>query len=233
MSGTYMDLHVPPTLVTFAVGIVNANRVVSQEFKQHNSKVVLLPLERDENEMPDFVAMEKNFVRVTELIKAGVILAAQVVKVGGLAAAISKMSFGNKIGMDFIQEIEPADLFRPNYGALLLEVAESVEMEHEFRGVEYSLIGHTWDSQVISVNNTEIDINEAFEVWEKPLEKIFPTKTNACGKLKLKIFDQGTKGKSQVSVVKPRIFIPVFPGTNCEYDSARAFEKAGGWWILW
>ncbi|WP_373323046.1 phosphoribosylformylglycinamidine synthase [Desulforamulus aquiferis] len=230
MSGTYMDLHVPPTLVAFAVGIVNANRVVSQEFKQHNSKVVLLPLKRDENEMPDFMAMEKNFVRVTELIKAGVILAAQVVKVGGLAAAISKMSFGNKIGMDFKQEIEPADLFRPDYGALLLEVAENVELDHEFRGVEYSLIGHTRDSQVISVNNTEIDINEAFEVWEKPLEKIFPTKTvtNACGKLKLKIFDQGTKGKSQVSVVKPRIFIPVFPGTNCEYDSARAFEKAGG-----
>lgn len=229
MSGTYMDLHVPPTLVSFAVGIVSAGKVVSQEFKSTNSKVILLPIKRDKNELPDFEAMENSFRKVSELINSGLILSSQVVKVGGLAAAISKMTFGNRIGINITQEIDPVTLFRPEYGSIILEVDENVDFAQEFGESAYSLIGHTQLRQTISVNNIDIDIKDALELWEKPLEKIFATRTETNGQEPKPIwFDGRNNSAPKITVARPRIFIPVFPGTNCEYDSAKAFENAGG-----
>lgn len=229
MSGTFKDLNVPPTLVAFAVTALDVGRVVSPEFKKANSKVVLVPVARDENALPVFDELKKSFSRVTELIRAGQVLAAQTVRVGGLAAAVSKMSFGNKIGMMFNEYIDPRSLFTPDYGSIVLEIDEKVDLNEAFAGVKYRLLGITHDKAVISVNGAEIDINSALEEWEKPLEKIFPTKTKPILEKPQSVLYEGRNtAKPAVSVARPRIFIPVFPGTNCEYDSAGAFEKAGG-----
>ncbi|MFZ5639852.1 MAG: phosphoribosylformylglycinamidine synthase [Bacillota bacterium] len=229
MSGTFKDLHVPPTLVAFAAAALDVTKVVSPEFKRANSKVVLVPITRDEQEMPDFAAVERNFAKTAELIQAGKVLAAQVVKTGGLAAAVSKMSFGNRIGMAFADEVDPRSLFTPDYGSIILEMDENEDLAAAFGPVEYRVLGSTRERTAITVNGTEISIDEAFAAWEQPLEKIFPTKAEEItGQPKSIACDRRNAAKPAVVVARPRIFIPVFPGTNCEYDSARAFEKAGG-----
>jgi len=229
MSGTFKDLNVPPTLVAFAVDVVDVEKVISPEFKRVDSKVVLVPMVRDEHELPDFAVLEKNFAKITELIQAGRVLAAQTVRYGGLAAAVSKMSFGNKIGMAFDGSADMRSLFAPDYGALVLEMAESEDLAAVFGPVEYRVLGSTQENAAINVNGGEISIDEAFAAWEQPLEKVFPTRTEpVSGQPGQVLYDRRNTGKPAVSVARPGIFIPVFPGTNCEYDSARAFEKAGG-----
>ncbi|RJX23180.1 MAG: phosphoribosylformylglycinamidine synthase [Dethiobacter sp.] len=232
MSGTFMDLHVPPTLVAFAVNVVDARKVVSQEFKGAGSKVVLLPVTRDENELPDFAMMERNFAKITALIRSGGVLAAHTVKTGGVAAAVTKMAFGNRIGMVFTEPVDPARLFTPEYGSIILEIAANVDLQEAFGDFGYKLLGYTREKTAISVNNLEIPLDGAFAEWEKPLEKIFPTKTEPlAARPEHAGFNRRSprqRGASAAAAARPRIFIPVFPGTNCEYDSARAFEKAGG-----
>ncbi|ADG81689.1 phosphoribosylformylglycinamidine synthase [Thermincola potens] len=229
MSGTFKDLHVPPTLVAFAAGVVKVDKVVSPEFKKAGSKVVLVPAARDAKEMPDFDRLAANFSRVYELIQSGKVLAAHSVRMGGLAAAVSKMAFGNRIGMVFTAKMEPADLFTPDYGSIVLELDEKINLEEVFGSVHYKVLGYTSEKAVLQVNGVEIGLAEAIAEWEKPLEKIFPTRTDAISeKPKTAWFTGRNTGKPAIPMARPRIFIPVFPGTNCEYDSARAFEKAGG-----
>ncbi|MCL4440053.1 MAG: phosphoribosylformylglycinamidine synthase subunit PurQ, partial [Firmicutes bacterium] len=229
MSGTFKDLHVPPTLVAFAVDTLDVNRAVSPEFKQFNSQVVLVPMARDENEQPDFTKLRRNYAKITELIRGGCVLAAHTVRTGGLAAAISKMSFGNRIGMDFAEYINPRSLFTPDCGSILLEIDEKIDISKVLDGAVYTVIGRTRDKAAIAVNSVEIDIADAFNEWTKPLEKIFPTKAETLsGQPETMLFDKRNPGKPAINVARPRIFLPVFPGTNCEYDTARAFEKAGG-----
>ncbi|QZY55709.1 phosphoribosylformylglycinamidine synthase [Crassaminicella profunda] len=226
MSGTFKDIHVPPTLVAFAVDTVDVRRVISPEFKKINSKVVLVPLRRDENELPDFKALDQNFSMITSLIKNGKVLSAQSIRNGGLGAAISKMSFGNKIGVVF-EEIDQNALFLPQYGSILLEIDEKEEIEKILQGIEYKVLGTTKEN-IIRVNGVEILIEDALKTWEKPLEKVFPTKEFVEGTPKNIYYEAGTKKKTSIKIAKPRIFIPAFPGTNCEYDTAKVFEKAGG-----
>lgn len=229
MSGTFMELNVPPTLVAFAVDVVNAEKIISSEFKRIKSRVVLVPLLRDEEELPDFTLLDRNFGKVTSLIQAGKILAAKTVGIGGIAAAISKMSFGNRIGVIFTSETEPPKLFTADYGSLILEIDGQVDLEEALGEVEYQILGLTQEKPVIAVNGIEISLSDAFAKWTTPLEKIFPTKTEAIlEKPKQVHFVGRNTKKSAISLAKPRVLIPVFPGTNCEYDSARAFEKAGG-----
>lgn len=229
MSGTFKDLNVPPTLVAFAVDVLDVSKVVSPEFKRDNSKVVLIPIARDEQELPDFARLQSNFAKVTELIQAGLILAAHTVKTGGVAEAISKMCFGNRIGMVFSETVELRSLFTPDYGAIIVEMDAKADLTAAFGPVQYKVLGHTQVKPVISVNDTEIDLETAFAAWEKPLEKVFPTRTESIKENPRDVyFERKNIIKPAVKVAKPRIFIPVFPGTNCEYDTARAFEKAGG-----
>jgi len=229
MSGTFKDLNVPPTLVAFAVDVVNVGKVVSPEFKKAKSNVVLVPMVRDEQELPDFNRLEKNFAKVTELIQAGKVLSAHTVRMGGLAEAISKMSFGNRIGMVFAGKVEPRSLFTPDYGSFVLEMDEKLDPGEAFGTVEYRLLGQTGEKAVIAVNGIEIDIEEAYASWSEPLEKVFPTKTEESYERPHTIYsaERNTR-KPAVTVARPRILMPVFPGTNCEYDTARAFAKAGG-----
>lgn len=229
MSGTFKDMTVPPTLVSFAVGIVNANNVVSTEFNKAGSNVALIVLERDENDMPDFEQLDKNYTRLHQLIGQGKVLSAHTIRTGGLSEAISKMCFGNKIGFGFNGPVEPNSLFTPDYGSIVIEIPEGEDVEQLLRGLNYKLLGSTQKEGYIYVNGLKIALDNLIEKWEKPLERIFTTRTEEIqGTPKTYSYNVSRTAKAGRNIAKPRVFIPVFPGTNCEYDTARAFEKAGG-----
>ncbi len=229
MSGTFKDLNVPPTLVAFAVNVVDVSKVVSPEFKQVNSKIVLLPVARDQQEVPIFEQLTQNYNKVTALIENGQVLAAHSVRLGGIAEAISKMAFGNKLGMIFTEQVQAESLFTPEYGSIVLELDEQTNLAEVMGDVAYQVLGHTQEVPVIELNGTKIMLAEALEAWTKPLEKIFPTQAEEIkGTVQQVSYSQRNTRKPVITVAQPRIFMPVFPGTNCEYDTAKAFEKAGG-----
>ncbi|MBP2650788.1 MAG: phosphoribosylformylglycinamidine synthase [Firmicutes bacterium] len=229
MSGTFLDLTVPPTLVAFAAVPVDVRQVVSQELKTIGSKVVLLTVKRDEHELPDFSVLANNYTKLQQVIADGKVLATYTVKTGGIAAAISKMAFGNKIGMVFDRTMTNNELFSPNYGAVVLEMLSDVDCAAVFGEGTYEELGHTQERAVITVNGIEITLEQALAAWEKPLEGTFPTQATAALKVKNDAINYVNRNlrRPAVKVAKPRVFIPVFPGTNCEDDSARAFVKAG------
>ena len=224
MSGTFKDLDVPPTLVSFAVDVTKFDNVISPEFKKTNTKIVKLTTKFDENDLPDFNELTKNFDKVTELIKDKKVISAATVGFGGTAAAISKMSFGNDIGA----VINDDDLYDTHYGSFILEV--DGDPNALFDGYDFKVIGKTADSGNITANGTEISIEKAKEAWFKPLEKVFPTnyyKPFEKKDISVKPFNIIEKRTSSLSLAAPRVLMPVFPGTNCEYDTLRAFERAG------
>ncbi|MEL1134741.1 phosphoribosylformylglycinamidine synthase [Desulfitobacterium sp. THU1] len=227
MSGSFMDLNVPPTLVAFAVGVLHTDHVVSQEFKEAGSQVVLVSSRRDENEVIDFEHLTRNFNKVHELIQSGKVYASHTVKMGGLAAALTKMAFGNRLGMKFLTPMAMEDLFRADYGSLVLEIPESGNLEELFGEVNYKVLGSTQAKPAIELDGFEIALADALAVWEKPLEKIFPTQTTQVGLPQNFSYGERNLHRPSTKIAKPRVFIPVFPGTNCEYDSRKAFEKAG------
>jgi len=229
MSGTFRDLNVPPTLVAFAVDVVDVNNVTSPEFKQEDSQVVIVPAPRLNDGMPDFARLKENFARVTSLIHSGRVLAGQTVGMGGVAAALSKMSFGNRIGLALENVVDVRSLFTPDYGSIVLEIGKEVDLSEAFGPVEFKVLGRTTGGPVITLNGAGINIEEAFVAWEKPLEKVFPTKTPVISDQPVEVrYERRNSAKPRVTVARPRIFMPVFPGTNCEYDTGKAFEKAGG-----
>mgnify|MGYP001175485342 FL=1 len=231
MSGTFKDMDVPPTLVAFAVDTVDVNHVISTEFKKAGSKVVLVPLKKDCDGLPDFEQLKASYTRIYSLIRSGKILAASAVKAGGIAEAISKMCFGNMIGFAFEGLDDLSALFRPDYGSIVVEVPGDEDPAGLFDGIEHRLLGYTREKPEIRINGVSISLKEALESWEKPLEDVFPTRPREKAEPQADpdrgLFMGGTGRKSRIRVARPRVFIPVFPGTNCEYDTARAFEKAG------
>ena len=230
MSGSFKELDVPPTLVAFAVAPVDAARVISPEFKKPGNRVVLVPAIRDSAAMPDFAAVNGAFASVAALIADKKVLSARTVRLGGVAAAISTMAFGNRIGFEFLPDISREQLFRPDHGSILLELASDENQAAALAGMEYVVLGSTCDKPVISVMGTEIPLDAAQQAWEKTLEKVFPTTAEQGRETAVfKPFSGSAAGnKAKAPMTRPRIVIPVFPGTNCEYDSVRAFEKAGG-----
>ncbi|MDO9573618.1 MAG: phosphoribosylformylglycinamidine synthase, partial [Candidatus Contubernalis sp.] len=230
MSGTFMDLDVPPTLVAFAVAAMEAEKTVSQEFKKAGSRVVLVQVPRGERDhMPNFSILKKNFDRISQLISKGLVLSSHTIGMGGLAAAISKMAFGNRVGMVFSENLDPQNLFMPDYGSIILEVEERTDLQEVFDGLQYILLGHTSFKEVITLNGVDIDLKEAVEAWSNPLEKVFPNRINDQKEKPPQISYKGKNTiKPRVQIARPRVFIPIFPGTNCEYDTARVFKKAGG-----
>jgi len=229
MSGTFKELSVPPTLVAFAVDVVKANQVISPEFKLVGSQVVLVPLVRNEYELPEFAALGRNYEAITKLIATGKVVAAHTVKVGGLAAAISKMSFGNRIGMVFTSEISTKELLAANYGSMILEMPAGVDVQKVVGDMLCTILGYTQQQPVLEINGSTIEIALAQKTWEQPLESVFPTQAGTIvGKPPQVLFSKSHAQQPRANVARPRVFIPVFPGTNCEYDSARAFEMAGG-----
>ncbi len=237
MSGTFMDLHVPPTLVAFAVAAADAGeggkKIISQEFKKAGSKVVFVPVSLDDKtQIPNFDDLKKNFAHINRLMARGLVLASHTVGIGGLAGAISKMAFGNRVGMVFSQTPGFKELFNPSYGSLILEMDASADLEQEFAGVPYRLLGHTSAKEQIDIGGLEISLQEARQEWQRPLEKIFPGSTSFAAfsnKPPQISFYGGNAGqwRCRGAASRPRVFIPIFPGTNCEYESARAFTRAG------
>ena len=228
MSGTFKDMDVPPTLVSFAVNIVDSNAVISQEFKATNSHVVVIPAVRDENELPDFEILKQNYKKVHKLIKRGKVLSSYTVKQGGVAEAISKMCFGNKIGFTFNKKFGEKALFSPDYGSIILEIAKDQDVEKLMGKTKYVTVGYTTGEEQIVYKDLTFTLDKVINRWTKPLEAVFPTKTDVGKKtFELMAFNERNTKSPIIKVAKPKVFIPVFPGTNCEYDSARAFEKAG------
>ena len=227
MSGTFKDLNVPPTLVSFAVDVAKAGNIISSEFKKVGSPIVKLTTDYDEYDLPDFDKLIKNYEKVNELIKDKKIISSYTLGVGGIGAVISKMAFGNKIGA----KVNSEDLFDYSYGSFIFEMdCDKAEVEKLFDGFNFEIIGETIEDEKFIVNGTEISMSEALEAWVKPLEKIFPTMLYDKAEEKdvaIKEFNVIEKKTSGKGIVSPRVFIPVFPGTNCEYDSQKAFQKAG------
>ncbi len=229
MSGTFKDINVPPTLVSFAVCVEDIKNVISPEFKKADSKVILVKIKKDENYIPDFEDIKNKYSKIHELVLSGKVLSAHTVGYGGVAEAITKMTFGNKIGFTTVgSTIFDSNLFfAPKYGDIVLEVdnLDNIDMP-------YLLIGETIAQKKISLNNSyNIRIDEMLNEWVKPLNVIFPIKKDVEGKIKDYQYTSGNKVKCSVvnatTVAMPRVFIPVFPGTNCEYDTKKAFERAG------
>lgn len=227
MSGTFKDLNVPPSLISFAVCVEDIENIISPEFKKAGSKVILVKAKKDENYIPDFNDIKNKYSKIHDLIKSGKVLSAHTVGYGGVAEAISKMSFGNKIGFSTIGStiFDSNFYFAPKYGDIILEVDNLDNLD-----IPYLVIGETITQKKISINNSyNIRIDEMINEWSKPLDKIFPIKKDIEGKIKDYQYTAGNKiaKSNKASIAKPRVFIPVFPGTNCEYDTKRAFERAG------
>ena len=237
MSGTFNDISVPPTLVSFAVSMTTAENVISPEFKKAGNNIYLVRTAYDENDLPDLKELKKNFDFITENIKNKKIVSAAAIKNGGLSEAVAKMAFGNKLGADIKSDgiIGENEWFKAEYGTFIVETAEKFDYENAV------LLGNVITEEKIVIDNKfEINLDELIEEWEKPLEKIFPTRKEIenchllphCNGTKYKkselIERENVISSFSNSIAKPRVFIPVFPGTNCEYDLERAFNREGG-----
>ncbi len=226
MSGSFNDLDVPPTLVCFAVTMTKASKTVSSIFKKSNSKVVLLPLPIDEQSLlPDWDKTKELFNNVYEKTRNGQFLATSVVKEGGAAACICKMAFGNKQGFKFNDDVDFKTLFAPLSSSFVVELSDTANLD----GIEYIELGTTCDCENFIIDNETIAIDELIAKWTGTLEGVFATKAKNTPKMKQEIplFNERSNKAPAIKVAKPKVVIPAFPGTNCEVDTARAFEKAG------
>ena len=231
MSGTFENLNVPPTLVAFAVATLRANEALSPEFKYPNNKVIMVPVPHDAQDLPVFSRLNTNFAKIHQLVQDKKVFSAMSVGRGGIAAAISKMCLGNNLGFKFTSFIPQDDLFKPLYGTMLLEVASAFDTAANLQGTGAVEIGRTRDVPSIITDLDTIVLSDVREAFTEPLEKIFPTTvpqiTRQIDRPTYAPYTQGKFVGSSVKIAKPRVCIPVFPGTNCEYDSARAWERAG------
>ena len=228
MSGSFGNLDVPPTLVAFAVGIEKAKNIISAEFKKVGSKLVLLMAEKNEDFTLKVNQYKRNLERLYELILEGKVISASSVKFGGVAETISKMAFGNKIGVEFFN-LSKEELFGLNYGTLVLEVNQEVNINKEFKGCAYKAIGYTTEEETITSKDFDLNLklNILENAYEKNLSKVFKIKTNDKNeKVKEVLYKESNNKSPVIKIAKPKVVIPVFPGTNCEYDCEREFKKA-------
>lgn len=219
MSGSFEDIHVPPTLISFAVSTAKVNNVVTDEFKAAGDKVYLLAPEYDENGMPIYENIRKVFDHMESLIASGKVKAVYTLGMKGLGEALCKMSFGNRIG--FAAQENLHHLFKPVYGAFVFEASEELDTFAK-------LIGCTTEEYTLQINGETVDLQEIQQKWEATLEPVYPRITKAPQETVPTYNYQCVERKtSSIKLAQPRVLIPVFPGTNCEYDTARAFERAG------
>ncbi len=226
MSGTFETIDVPPTLVSFAVAMTKASKTISAEFKKAGSKVIYVPVPEDKATlMPKWDELKAMYNAVYELMDKGEVLSASVVKEGGAAASVCKACFGNNFGFKFANELSSDELFAPLSGSLILELKDGAKIADD---VLYYPLGEVTENEEIEINGEKIKIAEILGEWTAPLEKVFPTKAQ-CPKMgrSAELFTERNTKAPVIKVAKPKVFIPVFPGTNCEVDTARAFEKAG------
>ena len=226
MSGTFKDLDVPPTLISFAVTYGKHQEIITPELKKTDSYIVLFDAKRDEHEMPDFEALKTAYDSILEGIKRGEIISAYAVGEGGVATALSKMAFGNKIGFSIDSDLG-AKMFEANLGSLVLEVTGSSDQINSLSASQFNWIGRTTTQFEFILHGSKVDGDKALVSFISPMESVFPTVHGGKGKVEKVSCHERITHKPKITTLKPRVFIPVFPGTNCEYDTARAFEKAG------
>ncbi|WP_306597767.1 phosphoribosylformylglycinamidine synthase [Geothrix sp. 21YS21S-2] len=226
MSGTFKDLDVPPTLVAFAVDVVRADQVTSPEFKGPGHAVVLIDLLRTEEALPDWEVLDKTYAHAARLVREGRVLAARTVGMDGLAPALSIMAFGNGVGLE-LECREPSHWFAPRPGALVLEL--DGDLEELLDGLAWTRLGTTRAEPVIRTKGMVLPLDRAMAAWEAPLEPIFPTRLEGAAPA-LPPFQprvlHAPRGPA-LGLARPRVVLTVFPGTNCEYDTAQVFERAG------
>ena len=226
MSGSFENLDVPPTLVSFAVAMTKASKTISAEFKKAGSTVIYVPVpEEKASRMPDWEKLKAMYRAVYALMQEGKVLAAYTVKEGGAAAAVAKMAFGNRIGFAFAKDLTADELYAPLNGSLILELVDGAALDSE---VLWYTLGTTTQEDAITVNGVTLPLDSLIEAWTGTLEGVFPMKA-ACPRPQydISLYTERSTASPLIKTARPKVFIPVFPGTNCEVDTARAFEKAG------
>ena len=234
MSGSFNEIDVPPTLVSFAVDVAKEGDIITPELKAVGNQLVLFSIERDSYDLPVYAQVMKLYAVLHELIGKGAVVSAYALDGKGLAAAVSKMAFGNKLGVTIEKEVSEETLFAPGFGNIVAEVpVEKVGIVKEtlkaagLSGNE-ELVGWVNEEQSFCYGGMKLALDEAIAAWSGTLEKVFPTRvTDNKDELDTGIYQADSIYVCKHKVAKPTVFIPVFPGTNCEYDSARAFERAG------
>lgn len=230
MSGTFMDLEVPPSLISFAVGVMDGRDTISNEFKKAGHTVVFLPASCDEHEVIDYDALKKLLASLHKDILSKRVITAGVVKEGGVAAAISAMCLGNELGFSFVKPfLHEECLFTLQPAGFLVELEDGADAEEVFAGTDLLVLGTLTDEGKVVVNDTEISLAEIEAAYTKTLDKIFPMKAPRKEKkdVRMPAYTNDLPLTAPYNVAKPTVFIPVFPGINCEYDTAAAFEAAG------
>ena len=226
MSGTFNEIDVPPTLVSFAVDVAKIQDVITPELKKAGNKLVWLRAPRDQYDLPDYAGIMDQYEKLHNDIQAGKVVSAYALDRHGIAAAVSKMAFGNALGVKIEHNLDPRDFFAPGFGDIIMEVpADKVGQ----LSITYTLIGEVTDDGKFSYGNTVITEKEAEEAWKGTLERVFKTTSGEDNEKQAKddLYHAENIYVCKHKVAKPLVFIPVFPGTNCEYDSTRAFERAG------
>ena len=228
MSGTFNHIDVPPTLVSFAVDIAKQGEIVTPELKKAGNKLVRFEIEKDDFDIPMYGAVAELYAAIHELTASGVIVSAYALDAKGVAAAVSKMAFGNRLGVTLESGLSVDKVFGNGLGDIIAEIpAESLALLEE-KELDYSVIGTVTEEPIFVFGDVRITMDEALEAWTSKLEKVFATKAE---KDKTAVDSPLYKADSiyvcKHRIAKPTVFIPVFPGTNCEYDSAKAFERAG------
>ncbi len=228
MSGTFEDIHVPPTLVSFAVATDKVDNIISPEFKKTGSTIALLKLDIDEKGMVDFKQLKSNYSLIKELINKGDIISASTVKFGGIARSIAEMTMGNKIGFRF-NEISKEDLFKPLYGSIIVELKSNEILSDIKKQIEPSLVslGVTMEEKHIELNGEIIELDSLVKDFEEPLDEVFPVYREEVSKENIN-YTGGSIITKKTSIAKPRVLIPIFTGTHGEYDMAKSFENFGG-----
>ena len=230
MSGTFNDaehgeINVPPTLVSFAVDVATHKDIITPEFKKPGSKIVVFKVEKDQYDLPVYEQIMDGYDKLRQDIQAGRIISAYAVEGHGMAEAVSKMAFGNKLGVKIEHNVDPRDFFAPGWGNIVCEVPDGKVGE---LAITYTVIGEVTDKGTFEYSNTVITMDEALKAWTETLEDVFPTESGVKqAEVPNQVYDAKEIYICKNKIAKPNVFIPVFPGTNCEYDSTKAFERAG------
>ena len=225
MSGSFNDIDVPPTLCSFAVDIAKTGDIVSPELKKAGNVLVKFDIEKDKYSLPVYEQLMSLYSKITDMIKSKIIVSAYAVGFGGICEAVSKMAFGNGFGVKVEESLDSDELFAKDYGSIIAEVSAD---DLDKISAEYKKIAVVTDDAEFVYGDTKISMKEALENWTGRLESVFPTRSDVeQTKLEDKLFDAKTVYTAKNKVARPKVFIPVFPGTNCEYDTTKAFELAG------
>ncbi len=225
MSGSFNEIDVPPTLCSFAIDVAKAKDVVTPEFKDSDHAIVKIDIKRDEYGLPDYNDMKATYSALYNDMQKGLILSSYAVSFGGIVEAVSKMGFGNGIGATIADAVSEADMLKKDYGAIICEVKKE---DVEKLTANATVIGETVADGNFTYKGATVTMDEAVAAWTGKLEKVFPTSSNVKQEaVRNDIYNTSDIYVCKNKIAKPKVFIPVFPGTNCEYDSTRAFERAG------